>query len=169
MTTKKKKPQFCPYKEYWFGPGDEAQAKPTGCKFKRGLLLKLRDVEYIRPYCTDKTKWAAPSGRKIECSAKLDANTIIMLIDYDSRFEKVRIWNEDNAKNEWVEGICHDFMFLHGEKLHTLSVTLWGQRLPREDQNKMWHKARKPRVLPKPKRKTLRTGFMFDEMSDEAS
>lgn len=153
-----KKPDYCPYKEHWFGPGEEAQAKPAACKFKRGSLIRVRPHYLGGGYATPET------GREFDLSPELrriDENSVMMLLMYDSSLVQKRVWNEKDGKYQYVEATEHLFTFLWGEKMGTLTLTVWGQWY-RDVHNEMWRKAHKPRKPPQKKPKKRAKGFSFD-------
>lgn len=163
----KKKPVFCPYKEYWFGYGEEAQAKPSGFKYKRGTLLKLKST-LATGYET------VANGKNISYTNGLrhvDDKSVLLLLNYDSTIVSRRVLLNDvtmswaNSKAsiyEHVEAVKHQFTFLFGEKIESLTLVTWGEAY-KTTHNEMWHKARHPRVLPQKKRKKPPKGFCLDD------
>lgn len=85
----------------------------------------------------------------------------MMLLMYDSSLVQKRVWNEKDGKYQYVEATEHLFTFLWGEKMGTLTLTVWGQWYG-DVHNEMWRKAHKPRKPPQKKRKKCTKGFSFD-------
>lgn len=165
---KKKQQIYCPYKEYWFGSGEEAQEKPAGFKFKRGTLLKLKskrwmnDESYFTHYHTH-YDGNQPNGRAVTFPEGFTEKTIALLVDYDSEISRTKFWDPCFWKSTWTSTTKHTFTFLYGEKWQSVVLHVWGQENERNRHNEMWHKARKPRKLPKKKRKRLGRGFAFED------
>jgi len=159
---KKRKQDFCPYKEYWFGNEEEAQEKPAGFKYKRGTLLKLRRKSYL-----PNARWErslatfSPNGRTLRFPSGFDSNTIIMIFDYDSEPGKIKLWDDRKDKGVWVKTVLHTFTYLCGEKWESITLEVWGDNCKLH--NEMWHKARKPRKPPMRKQKRRPASFSFDE------
>ena len=146
-----KPPQYCPYKEYWFGDG--YADKPAACKFKRGALLKLKKG-YARTYESEQ------SG--VRCETLPKEGAVLFLLDYNSELVKDRVWNLGNEHYSWIEVTEHKFTFLFGEKFEVFVVKTWGEHYS-SWHNEMWHKARKDCRPPIKKPKKRGEGFIIDE------
>lgn len=167
----KKKPVYCPNKEYWFGHGEEAQAKPAGCRFKRGALLKPRQSR--NPVFGVGYETVA-AGKVVTLSPELryiDTDSVLFLLDYNSEIVRRKVWIDSitigrvSGKpmvQEWIEATQHTFTFLFGEKMGTLVLVTWGDGY-KSLHNDMWHKARKPRQPPQKKPRKPPKGFSFDD------
>lgn len=154
------KANYCPYKEYWFGPGEEPQTKPAGFRFKRGTLLKLRPEYQTSQYQT------LEAGVVLEGAAivpRLPLQHILLLLNYDSNLVKHRVFDPLDRHPQYVEATEHKFTFLVGEKMETVTLTVWGKYYTSRH-NEMWIKARKIRTHPAKKPKKRGKGFSFDEI-----
>jgi len=152
------KPQdknYCPYKEYWFGPGDEAQAKPAGFRFKRGALLKAKPG-YLSNFRS------LENGRVLTTPIDFSENSVVFLLSYDSNILNFKVTDPYSLKSKLVETTEHTFTFLHGEKIWTFVLKTWGQHC-KNRHNEMWCKARKALKHPAKKPKKHPKGFCFDD------
>jgi len=165
---KKKQQEYCFYKEHWFGATKEAQEKPSGFRYKRGTLLKIKNAGFLSQVRHQRALNSFnPYGRQLTLPKGFTKDTIALIYDYDSELGKIREWNEVDDKYEYVETVKHTFKFLFDGRWDTVTLEVWGYYKERNFHNQMWHKARKQRKLPKKKRKSFGSGFSFDDYMTE--
>lgn len=93
----------------------------------------------------------------------MDVNSVLLLLNYDSNLIKHRVSDPITFKSQYVEATEHTFTFLVGEKMETMTLTVWGKYYASRH-NEMWIKARKVRTHPVKKPKKRGKGFSFDEI-----